>query len=256
MVIIGKNFDCQVVKGGIIEFDKVVMFVNFIIFIFMEEGVKNVELVVEVVIENVELKLNIFCQLEELIVFEVIFVSNILFIFIIKIVLVIKCVDKVIGMHFMNLVLVMKFVEIICGYFIIDEVMEIIMEILRKFNKVLVEVNDYLGFIVNCILMLMINEVIYSFYEGVVGVEEIDMVMKLGMVYLMGLLQLVDFIGLDVCLVILEVLYNGFGNLKYVFCLLLVNMVIVGKKGVKIGEGFYSWMYGIKDFIVVDNFRK
>lgn len=251
LFIIICNLDCFFSKECILEDDKMVILDCLSISIDMKVVVVNVDLVVEVVIENVDLKLKIFQQLDEVVLEGVVLVINIFFIFIIKIVVVIKCLEKVIGMYFMNFVLIMKLVEVICGYVILDEVMVQIMELFKQLGKVLVEVNDYLGFVVNCILMFMINEVIYLLYEGVVGVLEIDMVMKLGMVYLMGLLQLVDFIGFDVCLLILCVLYDGFGNFKYVLCLLLVNMVMVGKLGVKLGEGFYIYGYGIKEFIVV-----
>jgi 3-hydroxybutyryl-CoA dehydrogenase len=150
----------------------------------------------------------------------------------------------------------MKLVEIIRGYDTSDEVTQVIMETSTKLNKVPVEVNDYPGFVANRILMPMINEAIVTLHEGVAGVEEIDTVMKLGMAHPMGPLQLADFIGLDVCLAILEVLHNGFGNPKYAPCPLLVNMVTAGKKGVKTGEGFYSWGHGTKELIVADNFKK
>ena len=163
---------------------------------------------------------------------------------------------QVIGMHFMNPVPVMKLVEIIRGYSTSDEVTDTIMTLSRSLNKVPVEVNDYPGFVANRILMPMINEAICTLHEGVAGVEEIDTVMKLGMAHPMGPLQLADFIGLDVCLAILEVLHDGFGNPKYAPCPLLVNMVNAGKKGVKSGEGFYSWGHGTKDLILSDKFIK
>jgi 3-hydroxybutyryl-CoA dehydrogenase len=164
--------------------------------------------------------------------------------------------DKVIGMHFMNPVPVMKLVEIIRGYSTSDSVTDTIMEMSKQLGKTPVEVNDYPGFVANRILMPMINEAIYTLFEGVAGVSEIDTVMKLGMAHPMGPLQLADFIGLDVCLAILEVLHDGFGNPKYAPCPLLVNMVMAGKKGVKSGEGFYSWTHGTKELIVADNFKK
>ncbi|MBL4709340.1 MAG: 3-hydroxybutyryl-CoA dehydrogenase, partial [Flavobacteriales bacterium] len=163
--------------------------------------------------------------------------------------------DKVIGMHFMNPVPIMKLVEIIRGYATSDEVTNTIMEASKKLNKVPVEVNDYPGFIANRILMPMINEAIYSLYEGVAGVNEIDTVMKLGMAHPMGPLQLADFIGLDVCLSILHVLHDGFGNPKYAPCPLLVNMVTAGKLGIKSGEGFYKHNHGTKELILADNFK-
>jgi len=159
-------------------------------------------------------------------------------------------------MHFMNPVPVMKLVEIIRGYSTSDEVTNLIMETSRNLKKVPVEVNDYPGFVANRILMPMINEAIITLFEGVAGVEEIDTVMKLGMAHPMGPLQLADFIGLDVCLAILEVLQEGFGNPKYAPCPLLVNMVTAGKKGVKSGEGFYSWTHGTKDLVVADYFKR
>lgn len=222
----------------------------------MEEGVKNVDLVVEAATENSELKLKIFAELDRLTEPNVILATNTSSISITKIAAVTNRPDKVIGMHFMNPVPVMKLVEIIRGYSTSDSVTEMIMETSRKLNKVPVEVNDYPGFVANRILMPMINEAIYTLFEGVAGVEEIDTVMKLGMAHPMGPLQLADFIGLDVCLAILEVLHDGFGNPKYAPCPLLVNMVTAGKKGVKSGEGFYSWTHGTKDLIVADNFKK
>jgi len=164
--------------------------------------------------------------------------------------------DKVIGMHFMNPVPIMKLVEIIRGYSTSDEVTQLIMETSRNLGKTPTEVNDYPGFVANRILMPMINEAIITLHEGVAGVEEIDTVMKLGMAHPMGPLQLADFIGLDVCLAIMEVLYEGFKNPKYAPCPLLINMVAAGKKGMKTGEGFYSWGHGTKDLIVADNFKK
>jgi 3-hydroxybutyryl-CoA dehydrogenase len=164
--------------------------------------------------------------------------------------------DKVIGMHFMNPVPIMKLVEVIRGYATSDEVTNLIMDLSKKLGKVPVEVNDYPGFVANRILMPMINEAIITLYEGVAGVEEIDTVMKLGMAHPMGPLQLADFIGLDVCLSIMKVLSDGFGNPKYAPCPLLVNMVMAGKLGVKSGEGFYSWTHGTKDLVVADNFKK
>ncbi|MNV43863.1 putative 3-hydroxybutyryl-CoA dehydrogenase [compost metagenome] len=213
-------------------------------------------MVVEAATENIDLKLNIFKQLDALTPENVILASNTSSISITKIASVTNRPEKVIGMHFMNPVPVMKLVEIIRGYSTTDEVTNLIMETSKKLNKVPVEVNDYPGFVANRILMPMINEAIYTLYEGVAGVEEIDTVMKLGMAHPMGPLQLADFIGLDVCLAILEVLHNGFGNPKYAPCPLLVNMVTAGKKGVKSGEGFYSWNHGTKDLIVAPNFKK
>jgi 3-hydroxybutyryl-CoA dehydrogenase len=256
LATIGKNLDRQVAKEAITEADKNATLGNITTFTSMEEGVKGVELVVEAATENVDLKLNIFKQLDALTADNVILASNTSSISITKIASVTNRAEKVIGMHFMNPVPVMKLVEIIRGYSTTDEVTNTIMEVSRKLNKVPVEVNDYPGFVANRILMPMINEAIYTLFEGVAGVEEIDTVMKLGMAHPMGPLQLADFIGLDVCLAILEVLHDGFGNPKYAPCPLLVNMVTAGKKGVKSGEGFYSWGHGTKDLIVAPNFKK
>ncbi len=253
---IEKNLDRQVAKGSISEDDKKNTLSNITTFTSIEEGVKNVDLVVEAATENIDLKLKIFTELDKYTDANTILASNTSSISITKIASVTNRPEKVIGMHFMNPVPVMKLVEIIRGYSTTDEVTNIIMETSKKLNKVPVEVNDYPGFIANRILMPMINEAIYSLYEGVAGVEEIDTVMKLGMAHPMGPLQLADFIGLDVCLAILEVLHNGFGNPKYAPCPLLVNMVVAGKKGVKSGEGFYSWSHGTKDLIVAENFKK
>ncbi|RMG78975.1 MAG: 3-hydroxybutyryl-CoA dehydrogenase, partial [Bacteroidetes bacterium] len=222
----------------------------------LTEGVNDRDLVVEAATENVELKLNIFKQLDENTPEQAILATNTSSISITKIAAVTQRPDKVIGMHFMNPVPVMKLVEVIRGYATSDEVTQTIMELSEKLGKVPVEVNDYPGFVANRILMPMINEAIYTLYEGVAGVEEIDTVMKLGMAHPMGPLQLADFIGLDVCLSILNVLYEGFGNPKYAPCPLLVNMVTAGKLGVKSGEGFYSWTHGSKELIVSDNFKK
>ena len=253
---IKKNLDRQVSKEKITEEDKNATLNNISTFTNIEEGVKGVELVVEAATENVELKLKIFKDLDKITGPDVILASNTSSISITQIAAVTSRPDKVIGMHFMNPVPVMKLVEIIRGYSTSDEVTELIMETSKKLNKVPVEVNDYPGFVANRILMPMINEAIITLHEGVAGVEEIDTVMKLGMAHPMGPLQLADFIGLDVCLAILEVLHEGFGNPKYSPCPLLVNMVMAGKKGIKSGEGFYSWGHGTKELIVADNFRK
>ena len=253
---ISKNLDRQVAKEAITEQDKLNTLANIIAYTSIEEGVKNVELVVEAATENIDLKLKIFADLDKFTNPDVILASNTSSISITKIASVTSRPEKVIGMHFMNPVPVMKLVEIIRGYSTTDEVTNTIMDLSRKLNKVPVEVNDYPGFVANRILMPMINEAIYTLFEGVAGVEEIDTVMKLGMAHPMGPLQLADFIGLDVCLAILEVLHNGFGNPKYAPCPLLVNMVVAGKKGVKSGEGFYSWGHGTKELIVAPNFSK
>lgn len=256
MSAIGKNLDRQVAKGVLSEAEKTMTLNNLKTFTSIKEGVQGIELVVEAATENIDLKLKIFKELDELTDPSVILATNTSSISITKIASVTNRPDKVIGMHFMNPVPVMKLVEIIRGYSTSDEVTEIIMETSKKLSKIPVEVNDYPGFIANRILMPMINEAIYSLYEGVAGVEEIDTVMKLGMAHPMGPLQLADFIGLDVCLAILQVLHDGFGNPKYAPCPLLVNMVTAGKKGVKSGEGFYSWTHGTKDLIVATNFKK
>lgn len=256
VVTITKNLDRQVAKGALTEADKDATLTNITTFTAIPDGVKGVDLVVEAATENIDLKLKIFKDLDAATEPHVILATNTSSISITKIASVTNRPDKVIGMHFMNPVPVMKLVEIIRGYSTSDEVTNLIMETSKKLNKVPTEVNDYPGFIANRILMPMINEAIYSLYEGVAGVEEIDTVMKLGMAHPMGPLQLADFIGLDVCLAILQVLHDGFGNPKYAPCPLLVNMVTAGKKGVKSGEGFYSWTHGTKDLIVAPNFKK
>jgi 3-hydroxybutyryl-CoA dehydrogenase len=256
LATISKNLDRQVAKEVLTEAQKTETLGNITTYTSMEEGVKGVELVVEAATENIDLKLKIFADLDKMTAPEVILASNTSSISITKIASVTSRPEKVIGMHFMNPVPVMKLVEIIRGYSTTDEVTNLIMDLSRKLGKVPVEVNDYPGFVANRILMPMINEAIYTLFEGVAGVEEIDTVMKLGMAHPMGPLQLADFIGLDVCLAILEVLHDGFGNPKYAPCPLLVNMVTAGKKGVKTGEGFYSWTHGTKDLIVADNFKK
>lgn len=256
MATIQKNLERQVVKEAITEHDKVNTLANITTYTSIEAGVTGVDLVVEAATENIDLKLKIFADLDKFTDSNVILASNTSSISITKIASVTTRPDKVIGMHFMNPVPVMKLVEIIRGYSTSDAVTNTIMDISRKLNKVPVEVNDYPGFVANRILMPMINEAIYTLFEGVAGVEEIDTVMKLGMAHPMGPLQLADFIGLDVCLAILEVLHDGFGNPKYAPCPLLVNMVVAGKKGVKSGEGFYSWTHGTKELIVAGNFAK
>jgi 3-hydroxybutyryl-CoA dehydrogenase len=253
---ITKNLDRMVAKEKISENDKNDTLGRISTFTSIQEGVKGVDLVVEAATENIDLKLKIFKDLDEATDSNVILASNTSSISITKIAAVTSRPDKVIGMHFMNPVPIMKLVEIIRGYSTSDEVTNLIMETSKKLNKVPVEVNDYPGFVANRILMPMINEAIITLHEGVAGIEEIDTVMKLGMAHPMGPLQLADFIGLDVCLAIMEVLHDGFGNPKYAPCPLLVNMVMAGKKGIKSGEGFYSWGHGTKDLIVADNFTK
>ena len=256
LLTITKNLDRQVAKEAISASEKTSTLSNISLDTQMENGLQGVDLVVEAATENIDLKLKIFAELDRICAPEVILASNTSSISITKIASVTNRPDKVIGMHFMNPVPVMKLVEIIRGYSTSDEVTELIMDTSRKLNKVPVEVNDYPGFVANRILMPMINEAIYTLYEGVAGVEEIDTVMKLGMAHPMGPLQLADFIGLDVCLAILRVLHDGFGNPKYAPCPLLVNMVTAGKKGIKSGEGFYAWTHGTKELIVAPNFSK
>ena len=256
LATIGKNLDRQLAKEAITESEKQNTLLNLTTFTSLVEGVKGVDLVVEAATENIDLKLQIFKELDAATSENVILATNTSSISITKIAAVTNRPDKVIGMHFMNPVPVMKLIEIIRGYSTSDEVTNLIMEISKKLDKVPVEVNDYPGFVANRILMPMINEAIYTLYEGVAGVEEIDTVMKLGMAHPMGPLQLADFIGLDVCLAILRVLHEGFGNPKYAPCPLLVNMVTAGKKGIKSGEGFYSWTHGTKDLIISPNFKK
>ena len=241
LATISKNLDRMVAKEKISETDKTNTLNNIETFTDMSSAVKGLDLVVEAATENMDIKLKIFSQLDELCDEHTILGSNTSSISITKIASATQRADKVIGMHFMNPVPVMKLVEVIRGYATSDEVTNTIMEVSKSLNKVPVEVNDYPGFVANRILMPMINESIETLYNGVAGVTEIDTVMKLGMAHPMGPLQLADFIGLDVCLSILEVMYNGFKNPKYAPCPLLVNMVRAGKLGVKSGEGFYDY---------------
>ncbi len=256
MATIGKNLDRQVKKEQITEEEKATILGRIATTTDMAKGVSDRELVVEAATENVDLKLKIFKDLDANAPAECILASNTSSISITKIAAVTSRPEQVIGMHFMNPVPVMKLVEIIRGYATSDTVTKNIMETSRSLKKVPVEVNDYPGFVANKILMPMINEAIITLYEGVAGVEEIDTVMKLGMAHPMGPLQLADFIGLDVCLSILNVLHDGFGNPKYAPCPLLVNMVTAGKLGVKSGEGFYNWTHGTKELVLADNFKK
>jgi 3-hydroxybutyryl-CoA dehydrogenase len=253
---IEKNLDRQVAKQLITAEVKASALKHITTFTEMKEGVKNADLVVEAATENVDLKLKIFKDLDQFCPEHTILASNTSSISITKIASVTTRPDKVIGMHFMNPVPVMKLVEVIRGYSTTDKVTNVIMHLSKALGKIPVEVNDYPGFVANRILMPMINEAIYSLYEGVAGVEEIDTVMKLGMAHPMGPLQLADFIGLDVCLSILRVLQDGFGNPKYAPCPLLVNMVQAGHKGVKSGAGFYLYSAGNKDLIVAPQFKK
>lgn len=255
LATISKNLDRMVAKEKISEADKTITLNNISTHTEMLAGVESVQLVVEAATENLDLKLKIFKAMNDATSDDVILATNTSSISITEIAAVTNRPDKVIGMHFMNPVPVMKLVEIIRGYSTSDEVTNTIMELSKKLGKTPTEVNDYPGFVANRILMPMINEAIITLHEGVAGVEEIDTVMKLGMAHPMGPLQLADFIGLDVCLSILNVLHDGFGNPKYAPCPLLVNMVMAGKKGVKSGEGFYSWTHGTKDLIVSDQFK-
>lgn len=253
---IEKNLGRQVEKGILSEDIKKKALSNLTTTTFLKEGVRDAELVVEAATENIDLKLKIFKEIDESTKPSTILASNTSSISITKIASVTKSPELVIGMHFMNPVPVMKLVEVIRGYRTSDSVTHQIMELSRKLGKEPVEVNDYPGFVANRILMPMINEAIYSLYEGVAGVEEIDTVMKLGMAHPMGPLQLADFIGLDVCLSILKVLHDGFGNPKYSPCPLLVNMVQAGHKGIKSGSGFYQYKAGSKELIIADRFKK
>ncbi|TDS66129.1 3-hydroxyacyl-CoA dehydrogenase family protein [Myroides indicus] len=241
MNTITKNLDRMIAKGTITEADKKETIENIVTYTDIKDGVVNADLVVEAATENINLKLNIFKELSEVCSENVILASNTSSISITQIASVVKNPERVIGMHFMNPVPIMKLVEIIRGYNTSDKVTAEIMELSKALDKVPTEVNDYPGFVANRILMPMINEAIETLYNGVAGVEEIDTVMKLGMAHPMGPLQLADFIGLDVCLSILNVMYDGFKNPKYAPCPLLVNMVMAGKLGVKSGEGFYDY---------------
>ncbi len=253
---ISTNLDRMIARDRISEADKNETLSNITKFTNTEEGVKEVELVVEAATENVDLKLKIFKDLDKFTSKETILATNTSSISITQIASVTERPDMVIGMHFMNPVPIMKLVEIIRGYSTSEKVTKTIMELSEKLGKTPVEVNDYPGFVANRILMPMINESIETLYNGVAGVEEIDTVMKLGMAHPMGPLQLADFIGLDVCLSILNVMYDGFKNPKYAPCPLLVNMVMAGKLGVKSGEGFYDYSESKKAEKVSESFRK
>ncbi len=241
MATIAANLDRMVAKGTITEADRDTTIGNLITYTDVRDGVTGCDLVVEAATENVELKLNIFRQLSDICSHSTILATNTSSISITQIAAAVVHPERVIGMHFMNPVPIMKLVEIIRGYNTSDTVTQTIMSLSEKLGKVPVEVNDYPGFVANRILMPMINESIETLYNGVAGVYEIDTVMKLGMAHPMGPLQLADFIGLDVCLAILNVMYDGFKNPKYAPCPLLVNMVRAGKLGVKSGEGFYDY---------------
>ena len=254
LATIGKNLDRMIKKEKITEADKAATLGRIQTNTDLASGVSAADLVVEAATENVDLKLKIFRDMDANAPEGCILSTNTSSISITKIAAVTGRPGQVIGMHFMNPVPVMKLVEVIRGYATSDATTNTVMEMSKKLGKVPVEVNDYPGFVANRILMPMINEAIITLHEGVAGVQEIDTVMKLGMAHPMGPLQLADFIGLDVCLSILNVLYDGLGNTKYAPCPLLVNMVMAGKKGVKSGEGFYDWTHGTKDLVVAPTF--
>ena len=256
LTIISNNLDRQVSKGTLTEEQKIQTLSNLDTQTDLSIGVSNADLIVEAATENIELKLKIFKQLDEAAKVSAILASNTSSISITKIAAATKRPGSVIGMHFMNPVPVMKLVEIINGYGTDSAVTETIVALSKQLGKIPCIVNDYPGFIANRILMPMINEAIHSLYEGIAEVESIDTIMKLGMAHPMGPLQLADFIGLDVCLSILQVLHTGFGNPKYAPCPLLVNMVTAGKLGIKTGEGFYQYMSGSKELMVSDQFKK
>lgn len=256
LATITKNLDRMVAKEKITEDDKNSTLGNIATFTKMEDAIAGCDLVIEAATENIDLKLSIFKKMDELASDSAILATNTSSISITKIAAETGRPDKVIGMHFMNPVPIMKLIEVIRGYATSDETTSTIMSLATDLGKAPVEVNDYPGFVANRILMPMINEAILALHEGVAGVEDIDTVMKLGTAHPMGPLQLADFIGLDVCLSIMNVLYEGFGNQKYAPCALLVNMVTAGKLGVKAGEGFYSHTHGTKDLVVADTFRK
>ena len=256
LATISSNLDRMVKKESIQPADKERTLANIHTATSLEEGVKHADLVVEAATENVALKLKIFQDLDNFAPTKAILATNTSSISITQIAAVTKRARQVIGMHFMNPVPVMKLVEVIRGFDTSDDTTRIIMELSQTLGKIPVEVNDYPGFVANRILMPMINEAIYTLYEGVAGVTEIDTVMKLGMAHPMGPLQLADFIGLDVCLSILRVLQEGFGQPKYAPCPLLVNMVTAGKLGAKSGEGFYQYISGSKELIPAPKFAR
>jgi 3-hydroxybutyryl-CoA dehydrogenase len=256
LITIEKNLDRMLSKGSISEEDKKNTLNNIKTFTDLGLACTQAELIVEAATENVDLKLKIFQNMDQLAPAHCILATNTSSISITKMAAATQRPDKVIGMHFMNPVPVMKLVEVIRGYATSNETASQIMQLAEKLGKIPVEVNDYPGFVANRILMPMINEAIYSLFEGVAGVYEIDTVMKLGMAHPMGPLQLADFIGLDVCLSILRVLHEGFGNPKYAPCPLLVNMVMAGKLGTKSGEGFYLYQPGSKELVVSSSFTK
>ena len=255
LATIEKNLDRMVAKEKITQENKQSTLGNLSKITDLKKGVEAADLVVEAATENMDIKLSIFKDMDQHAPEHCILSTNTSSISITKIAAATNRADRVIGMHFMNPVPIMKLVEVIKGYSTSDKTLDTIMELSKNIGKIPVEVNDFPGFVANKILMPMINEAIITLHEGVAGVEEIDTVMKLGMAHPMGPLQLADFIGLDVCLAILKVLQDGFGNPKYAPCPLLVNMVTAGKLGVKSGEGFYSWNHGTKELRVSDYFK-
>jgi 3-hydroxybutyryl-CoA dehydrogenase len=255
LVTISKNMDRQIAKAGLSDEEKKSSLERIQIFTDLKQGVGQANLVIEAATESITLKQHIFKQMDDAAPDSAILATNTSSISITRIAAVTRRPASVIGMHFMNPVPVMKLVEIINGYATSKEVTDEIVALTKKINKVPCVVQDYPGFIANRILMPMLNEAMYSLYEGVAGVEEIDTIMKLGMAHPMGPLQLADFIGLDVCLSILQVLHEGFGNPKYAPCPLLINMVTAGYQGVKTGEGFYKYQAGNKELQVSSRFR-
>ena len=256
MATIAKNMDRQIANGTLSETDKDASLQRITPYTSLADGVKEADLVVEAATEKIDIKLDLFRQLDLLAPPTAVLASNTSSISITQIAAVTQRPSQVIGMHFMNPVPVMKLVEVIRGYATSQETTTRIMDLSLQLEKVPVEVQDYPGFVANRILMPMINEAIYTLHEGVAGVSEIDTVMKLGMAHPMGPLQLADFIGLDVCLSILRVLHEGFGNPKYAPCPLLINMVAAGFKGAKSGEGFYCYPAGTKEYPVSPRFSK
>jgi 3-hydroxybutyryl-CoA dehydrogenase len=253
---ISKNLDRMVLKKKISEDDKKRTLDNITTHTILAVGVRDADLVIEAASENINTKIALFKEIDKVCKPHTIFASNTSSISITSLASVTERPEKVIGMHFMNPVPIKPLIEVIRGYKTSEEVTITILELSKKLDKVPTEVNDYPGFVANRILMPLINEAIYSLYEGVAGVSEIDTIMKMGMAHPMGPLQLADFIGLDTCLSILNVLYQGFGNPKYAPCPLLVKMVAAGHKGIKSGNGFYQYKEGSKDLIVAEKFKK
>ncbi|MFV0566139.1 MAG: 3-hydroxyacyl-CoA dehydrogenase family protein [Flavobacteriaceae bacterium] len=256
LATIAKNLDRMLTKESITQAEKTKTLANITPYTNLSDGVKNTNLVVEAATENIDLKLNIFKQLDEICNKNTILATNTSSISITQIAAATQRPEQVIGMHFMNPVPLMKLVEIIRGYNTSNKTTNTVVELSKTLGKIPVEVNDYPGFVANRILMPMINEAIETLHHGIAGVQEIDTVMKLGMAHPMGPLQLADFIGLDVCLSILNVMYNGFKNPKYAPCTLLVNMVTAGKLGIKSGEGFYDYSQSKKAEQVAGRFLK